>query len=186
MVSAQSLLFFSTRRAMDKINEYEAKLNVELSKIPQLRSLEQATGVKKTYVVLGTSTLVVFFLFFNIFAQFITNLIGFVFPAYASFKAINSKSADDDKQWLTYWTVFAAFNILETFVDLIIYWFPFFYLFKSIFFLWLYLPQTQGATLVFNSVINPYLLKNESKIDAKVESVKTKVEAVADVLDKQE
>ena len=171
---------------MDKFNEIESKLDVELSKIPQLRSLEAATGVKKTYTVAGVSALVLLFLFFNIFGQLITNLIGFAYPAYASFKAIHSSDKEDDKQWLTYWTVFAGFNILETFVDLILYWFPFFYLFKSVFFLWLYLPQTQGAKMVFNQVIDPYLLKNEKKIDTKVDAVKAKVDAVADVLDKTE
>jgi receptor expression-enhancing protein 5/6 len=38
-------------------------------------------------------------------------LIGFVFPMYASIKAIESPGTDDDTMWLTYWLVFAIFKV---------------------------------------------------------------------------
>ncbi len=49
---------------------------------------------------------------------------GFIYPTYMSFKAIESKGTDDDKLWLTYWVVFGFFNIIETFTDVILYWIP--------------------------------------------------------------
>lgn len=36
-------------------------------------------------------------------AQPVSNLIGWVLPAYLSVQAIESPGTDDDKQWLTYW-----------------------------------------------------------------------------------
>lgn len=61
--------------------------------------------------------------------------------AYASFKAIESPSPYDDKQWLTYWTVIGFVQLIEYFSDILLYWFPFYYLFKTLFVLYLALPQ---------------------------------------------
>ncbi|KAH0007578.1 hypothetical protein KCU78_g11700, partial [Aureobasidium melanogenum] len=35
------------------------------------------------------------------------------------------------------------------------YWFPFYYTFKFILVLWMSLPQTGGAKIVFNSLLQP-------------------------------
>lgn len=40
------------------------------------------------------------------------HLVGFVYPVYASFKAVESERKDDDTQWLTYWVVFGAFIVV--------------------------------------------------------------------------
>lgn len=45
-------------------------------------------------------------------------------------KAIESTNKDDDTQWLTYWVVYAAFNIAEFFSDIFLGWFPLYFLFK--------------------------------------------------------
>lgn len=37
------------------------------------------------------------------FAGFLTNLIGWVLPAYFSMKALETPQPQDDIQWLTYW-----------------------------------------------------------------------------------
>lgn len=61
--------------------------------------------------------------------------------AYASFKAIESPQTDDDKQWLTYWTVIGFVNIIEFFADYLLFWIPFYSLTKTAFVLWLTLPR---------------------------------------------
>ena len=43
-------------------------------------------------------------------------MIGFGYPAFKSFQAIETKSKGDDTQWLVYWVIFAFFSIVETFV----------------------------------------------------------------------
>ena len=45
-------------------------------------------------------------------------------------KAIDSEETDDDTQWLTYWVVYAAFGIVEFFTDILLSWFPFYFLGK--------------------------------------------------------
>lgn len=45
-------------------------------------------------------------------------------------KAIESPSKDDDTVWLTYWVVYALFGLAEFFSDLLLSWFPFYYMGK--------------------------------------------------------
>jgi TB2/DP1, HVA22 family len=54
-------------------------------------------------------------------------VVGIAFPAYASFKAIETDSKDDDTQWLIYWVIFACFQLLEALTDVFVSWFPFYY-----------------------------------------------------------
>ncbi len=82
-----------------------------------------------------------------------SDIFAFVYPAYMSFKAIDSSDATDDTQWLTYWVVFASFSITESIAGFITSWIPFYYVIKTCFFIWLYHPKFMGAGLVYKQVI---------------------------------
>lgn len=95
------------------------------------------------------------------FAKLLTNAIGFVGPAYFSLKALQSQTPGDDSQvqYLTYWSVYGFFSMIEGFADHIVYWFPFYYTFKAVFLIWLQLPQTQGAKLIYANILRPTFFK---------------------------
>merc|ERR1711916_339960 len=88
-------------------------------------------------------------------------LVGFAYPAYASFKAIESPQTEDDCQWLTYWVVYSIFTLLEVVLDAVVSWIPFFYEIKLLFLLWLQLPQFQGALFLYEVHVQPLLEKHE-------------------------
>ena len=56
--------------------------------------------------------------------EYVTIAIGIAYPAFMSFLALETKRTDDDKQWLTYWIVFGAFNIIDHFADVITVFIP--------------------------------------------------------------
>ena len=76
-----------------------SNLDKELSKFSDLKDFERKTKVPKTYSAGSIAVFLIFLVFMNVGARLITNLFGFVYPAYASFKAIESDRKEDDVQW---------------------------------------------------------------------------------------
>jgi len=138
----------------EKAQYHLSNLDKELSKYPALNNFESQTSVPKVYVVLGLGVLYFFLVFFNIAGEFLVNTAGFALPAYFSLEALFTSGQADDTQWLVYWVVFAFLTVLESAVNAS-YWFPFYYIFKFVFVMWMALPQTSGAQVVFRSLIQP-------------------------------
>ncbi|EXJ79742.1 protein yop1 [Capronia epimyces CBS 606.96] len=138
----------------DRAQQQISQIDKELSKYPALNSFEKQTNVPKVYAFLGLVGLYFFLVFFNIGGEFLVNFAGFIIPGYYSLDALFSTSKVDDTQWLTYWVVYAFLTVLESVVNAV-YWFPFYYVFKFILILWMALPITNGAQIVFSSFIHP-------------------------------
>ncbi|KAJ3121822.1 hypothetical protein HK098_003336, partial [Nowakowskiella sp. JEL0407] len=99
---------------------------------------------------------------------------------YASFKAIESSQKEDDVQWLTYWTVYGFLNIVEFFTDIILFWVPFYHVFKTVILLYLFMPQFAGAQVLYKKVFRPYLVSSEKNIDAQFAKVKAQAANVVE------
>eukprot|EP00359_Climacostomum_virens_P008839 CAMPEP_0204905300 /NCGR_PEP_ID=MMETSP1397-20131031/5345_1 /ASSEMBLY_ACC=CAM_ASM_000891 /TAXON_ID=49980 /ORGANISM="Climacostomum Climacostomum virens, Strain Stock W-24" /LENGTH=112 /DNA_ID=CAMNT_0052074171 /DNA_START=216 /DNA_END=554 /DNA_ORIENTATION=- len=93
-----------------------------------------------------------------------------------SFKAIESKDYEDDKQWLTYWVVYGSFTVVDTFTDVLLSWLPFYHPIKLLVLIFLAWPETKGAQTVYDRLIRPILVKHESVIDQGLGHIKAKVE----------
>ena len=91
-------------------------------------------------------------------------MLGVIYPVVMSFLALESKTAEDDKQWLTYWVIFGLFNIVDQFAGFILHYIPFYHFLKLCFLVFLYLPGVMGACKVYDAVILP----NFESIDSKV------------------
>ncbi|KAG1152967.1 hypothetical protein G6F37_000491 [Rhizopus arrhizus] len=169
---------YSAEKIQLKLKETVNRLDGELGKFKYANEFERRTGVPKSYVALGVAGIGFVMIFFNIAGQLLTNTISWIYPAYASFKAIESPSKEDDKQWLTYWTVIGFVQTIEYFSDILLYWFPFYYLFKTLLVLYLALPQFRGAEMLYARFVRPYLLEAQTDIDAQAEKLKSKISGV--------
>merc|ERR1711972_938603 len=119
----------------------------------------------------------VLWLAFGFGAQLLANIVGFVYPAYCSIRALESSVKSDDTQWLTYWVVFAAFSVVEYFADFIAGWVPFYWLSKCLFMVWCMAPlENNGSALIYSKVILPFFLEHSPKIDKLLKRLATKLE----------
>ena len=134
----------------------------------EINLISQKTGVNGKII---SSILIIcsIFCFINIFSKYITCIVGVVLPAYWSIKVIESPQYDDDKQWLTYWAIYGLFTLLDQFANIILRIFPFYFIFKIIFLIWCFMPNTMGALFIYNKFVAPYFKKYEDKIDKKIE-----------------
>ncbi|KAM4841106.1 receptor expression-enhancing protein 4-like [Thomomys bottae] len=97
---------------------------------------------------------------------------GMLYPAYASYKAVKTKNIRAHVRWMMYWVVFAIFMAAETFTDIFISWFPFYYEIKMAFVLWLLSPYTKGASLLYRKRVHPSLSRHEKEIDTYIVQAK--------------
>ena len=114
---------------------------------------ERSTGVAVEHAVGALELLLVLFVFCGLGASFLTNIVGIVYPAIMSIRAIETDGKDDDTEWLIYWIVYASFSMLEYFVDHVIYWIPFFYPLKIVFLIWCFSPDTKGANILYVAMV---------------------------------
>jgi len=135
---------------------------------------------RKTLIVTSSALVTFAIMYFMFGPAHVTNLLGFAFPAVASFRAIESPDKDDDTQWLTYWVVFSGFSLLETFSDALSEYFPMYYAFKFAFLIWLSAPTTRGAEFIYANLVRPFLLENEQQIDRTLKQAETAAAEISD------
>ncbi|KAK4133684.1 hypothetical protein BT67DRAFT_456490 [Trichocladium antarcticum] len=102
---------------------------------------------------------------FDIFAKLLSSLASFLFPLFASYKALKTGDSSQLTPWLMYWVVLACVLLVESWTEWFLFWIPLYAYIRLIFLLYLVLPQTQGARYIYEEYIHPRLEENESAIE---------------------
>ncbi|XP_044756756.1 receptor expression-enhancing protein 1-like isoform X4 [Coccinella septempunctata] len=117
----------------------------------------------------------------SIISRLVILLFGTLYPAYASYKAVKTKNVKEYVKWMMYWIVFALFTSAETFTDVFLSWFPFYYEIKIVTVIWLLSPATKGSSILYRKFVHPMLSSREQEIDEYIS--KAKEQSYKQVLD---
>ncbi|KAJ5787147.1 TB2/DP1/HVA22-related protein [Penicillium paradoxum] len=102
---------------------------------------------------------------FGIFADLMSSVLTILFPVFASYKALRSSDPSQLAPWLMYWVVLSIILLAESWTVFIIGWFPFYSWIRLGFMAYLVLPQTQGARLLYQDYVDPFLTHHEREIE---------------------
>jgi len=89
--------------------------------------------------------------------RLVSFFIGFVYPSYASMKAIDTKTTEDDTQWLMYWVIYSLALVFESFADMFVFWVPGYRLAKLAGVYWLVSPRFKGASVLYKKLLAPHV-----------------------------
>ena len=170
---------------METVNRYLDWIDKKTKDIEFVVSLEKKTKVRRAYLVVAAAALllVVFVLLMGF--SFVANLIGVVYPVYCSLLAIESHDEKDDTKWLIYWVVFGFLNIVESIVTFFARLNGLYYVMKVILLVCCFIPEVDLAGIIYKECLEPFLNKNESKIDSTVDKLKEKVQSTIKEVEKK-
>ena len=100
-------------------------------------------------------------------------VIGTIVPVYTSIVAVCTPGEDDDSAWLQYWIASGTLSYCTEWIDEVRHVFPaggeHWYEIEFFITLWMLLPLTDGAALIYDIFTEPYLAPICQKIKDKVE-----------------
>ncbi|WFD44763.1 hypothetical protein MPSI1_003434 [Malassezia psittaci] len=131
---------------------------------------------------------------FSLTLNITTLAAGYVYPLYATYKALSASSRASSTvnqyNWYTakpksnnadandkptelaelealcmYWAVMGTVRIAEAWAEWTWRWIPFYAYTKLVLILWLVLPQTRGATILYTRYMEPFIASHEQDID---------------------
>ncbi|KAJ3412033.1 ER membrane protein DP1/Yop1 [Chytridiales sp. JEL 0842] len=155
------------------VKESTEKLDKALLAIPPLVELESHTKIHRRKLLLFIISSLIFLILVitNTAGNFLTHALGYFYPAYESLRAANSGKDVECQQWISYWVILGTLTLVEYSDQALLHMLPYYFFFKSIFIMWLVLPQYKGSLRVYNNIlkhaIQPPKKKAEGEGDKK-------------------
>ncbi|PHH66501.1 hypothetical protein CDD81_6976 [Ophiocordyceps australis] len=114
---------------------------------------------------------------FDLFPMLLSSVVSYLFPIFASYKALRTSDPAQLTPWLMYWVVLSCCLLVESWTSFILVWVPFYGYLRLMFLLYLISPQTQGARVIYQQKIHPFLEENEATIDQFIGSTHNRLKA---------
>ena len=142
--------------ASDQIASINRSLDRELSKHAFFLQAERRTGVRKTHLVYLAVAIVLGYFVLRWAADVALALVAFAYPALMTVKAIEGSDKREHTHWMAYWLCLSFWSTVESltgglFPAIV----PMYTVLKLAACLWLFLPRTRGATVLYEHAIHP-------------------------------
>lgn len=124
----------------------------------RFRKLERKTGYSRAWILVAAIVSIFTLILATGGWQLLAKLGGFIVPAHSSFKAIDMPGPRPSPQWLSYWIIVAFIGVLEPLLGHVVALGYMYHIIKLCFIVWLYNPATLGASVVYETVLRPYVV----------------------------
>lgn len=159
---------------MDQVQKVLDEFEKFAKNFPEFIEMCKKYGVPPGTVLAGASAVLVLLGIIMQGYNIVCALLTCVYPMLMSIKTIESDDNEETNMWLCFWTVFGIFQTAELFLGFIFYFIPYYSIVRILFFLYLMLPQTQGAKTLYTTVFRPTLKKYQPEIKAFIEKITEK------------
>ncbi|CAG0904617.1 unnamed protein product [Cyprideis torosa] len=149
----------TTRVRQQAIRHFNLMLHQQNLITDILDAAERMSGIQRRFIAVALIVAVLtLHLSYGYGAELMCNFIGFLYPAYRSITYNTYRCSKEERiQLFIYWLIFAAFDVLEFFADLLLNVLPFYWLFKCAFLVWCFAPYpANGSRFLYHQVIHPY------------------------------
>lgn len=160
---------------MEKINEYAMKRDF-------IRSISEKTGAPAGYILIGLVLIVLVLLYSGIGGLFAVLILGFLYPAYMTFKALKHSNHELLIKFGKFWAVMGFAVALHEVIDWLAPEFPFFELLTIASTFMLVKSQASAAVYIYDTLIVPCVGKVEPNIDSALSTVEARVKKDEDAL----
>lgn len=140
---------------------------------PSLKVIKEKTGLRPSQVALALVVFLTVILFIAQASTFIVAIACFLVPAYFSFLSLETHEKEDDIKYLTYWVVFALFEVVSPLFHWMLGGFIYTFLRVGLTVACLH-PQINLANKLYFGFIAPVVMRNESVIDRKMNDITQK------------
>ncbi len=162
---------------MNYINNVISYLELsKLNQVPVIKTLSEKSKQKPEYVSLMLLTLLLTFFIFTSFGHTVLMiLVNFLYPAYKSFKTLESRDQSDNKRWLVYWTIFGLVFAFKNFFSFFLSMLPGSTLILTVVLFIVYCPLTNGYEYIYVHALRPILMTYQSNIDKYIDMAKDEI-----------
>ena len=106
-------IFMYYKINMEQITEYVNQLSLFFDTFDTLKMASEKSGAKSALIVIVAAIIIISILVASFGIPILCDLVGTLYPTYMSYRAIETPEPGDDKQWLTYWVVYASTKIMD-------------------------------------------------------------------------
>lgn len=163
----------STKLLSNMVNGFEHVLDADDNVLARtLTLLENATHINRRYLFVGAFLFAVSYLSMGRSAGTLCNILGMVYPIYASIKATEGLRGHSKEHWISYWIVYSTLSLLELLLEIFLVWLPMYYLLKFAFLSWCMAPvAANGSHVIYGNVIRPLFYEHSEAVDSALSSM---------------
>lgn len=174
----------STKLISNMVNGFEHVLDDDDNVLARtLTLLENVTNINRRYLFVATFLFAVSYLSMGRSAGTLCNVLGMVYPIYASIKATEGLSDYSKEHWVTYWIVYSTLNLLELLLGIFLVWLPMYYLLKFMFLSWCMVPiSANGSSVIYGNVIRPLFYEHSDAVDSALSAMTQHLTAENEIL----